>query len=210
MRTLVCILEDRSKAGKYSDGETAYRVVWDVRLVRWPSGEVLNETTLYGETSPLKSKAGPGYGAPPRDKLFQWLVGKLDYMRVVYTDKPIFEMDIAPDGQTAATLWVFVRLWDIENGQQLHLLGSGDDHMTFSPDGTLVATGSPEGVVRLWRSATGEVLHELDGSTTGTLPAGRLAFSPDGATLASTFSDGTLEAWPKSGVRHMEHTTCCS
>jgi len=195
VRTLVCIQEGRSKAGTYSDGETAYRVVWDVRLVRWPSGEVLDETTLYGEASLLKSKAGPGYGAPPKEKLFQWLDNKLDYLRVLYTDNPIFDMAIAPDGQTAATLWVFVRLWDIESEQQLHLLGNGDDHMTFSPDGTLVATGSPEGVVRLWSAATGEVLHELDGSTKGNFLAGRLIFSPDGATLVSSAPDGTLRLW---------------
>ncbi|MSR58779.1 MAG: hypothetical protein EXS05_14190 [Planctomycetaceae bacterium] len=49
----------------------------------------------------------------------------------------------------------------------------------FSPDGTLLATGSSEGDLKLWDGATGALLHTL---TQGGYP---IAFSPDGKTLIS-------------------------
>ncbi|MDB5352002.1 MAG: translocation protein TolB [Planctomycetota bacterium] len=54
--------------------------------------------------------------------------------------------------------------------------------MTFSPDGTLLATGGYGTKARLWRVSDGEFLRELDtGPSQGGLAP---VFSPDGKTLA--------------------------
>jgi eukaryotic-like serine/threonine-protein kinase len=61
--------------------------------------------------------------------------------------------------------------------------------VAFSPDGTLLATGSSQ-TARLWNAATGQTIRTLTGHTNG--PA--VAFSPDG-TLLATGSSQTARLW---------------
>ena len=59
--------------------------------------------------------------------------------------------------------------------------------MAFSPDGTILATGGYDNVLRLWDVATGRKRAELAGHT-GWIES--LAFSPDGRVIASGGLDG--------------------
>jgi RNA polymerase sigma factor (sigma-70 family) len=68
----------------------------------------------------------------------------------------------------------------------------------FAPDGQTVASAGGDGVILLWVSATGQVLHTLAGHC-GAIHA--LAFAPDGKTLASAGADGTIRLWdPTTGA----------
>jgi WD40 repeat protein len=60
--------------------------------------------------------------------------------------------------------------------------------LAFSPDGGSLATGSGNGVVRLWDVATGEELLKLK---LGQVDVRAVTFSPDGATLAACSRDGS-------------------
>ena len=68
--------------------------------------------------------------------------------------------------------------------------------LCFSPDGTMLATGS-KGIVRVWRVADGLAVLSLEES-----PAmvSLLAFSPDGTVLAASSEDGRVFIW-QVGVR---------
>ncbi|KAK0723422.1 hypothetical protein B0T26DRAFT_801956 [Lasiosphaeria miniovina] len=64
--------------------------------------------------------------------------------------------------------------------------------VAFSPDSALVASGSWDQTVRLWRSDTGECVQELKGHSDS---VSSVAFSPDSALVASGSRDRTVRLW---------------
>ncbi|MCC6190762.1 MAG: WD40 repeat domain-containing protein, partial [Anaerolineales bacterium] len=64
--------------------------------------------------------------------------------------------------------------------------------LAFSADGQLLATGSYDEVVRLWRVADGVLARELVGHA-GWVRS--VAFSPDGAALVSASDDDSVRVW---------------
>jgi len=61
--------------------------------------------------------------------------------------------------------------------------------VTFSSDGSLLASASGDETLRLWRAADGEMLHIL---TEHSDVITSVAFSPDGHTLVSGASDSDI------------------
>lgn len=64
--------------------------------------------------------------------------------------------------------------------------------LVFSPDGTLLASGSSDNTIRIWDVATGTEKFELSGHTH---LVNAVAFSRDGKRLASGSSDSTVRVW---------------
>jgi WD40 repeat protein len=60
------------------------------------------------------------------------------------------------------------------------------NQVAFSPDGTLIVTGSDDGTARTWDAATGEAGVTVKGGYYG---ATRVVFSPDGTLIATAFAD---------------------
>jgi WD40 repeat protein len=85
-----------------------------------------------------------------------------------------------------------------ENATQIEpfLTLSGHDApvivVEYSPDGSLIASGSEDATVRIWDSSDGSLVHELIGHME---IVNDLSFSPDGAILASTSNDGSVRFW---------------
>ena len=64
--------------------------------------------------------------------------------------------------------------------------------VTFSPDGRTLASGSWDNTIKLWDTASGQVIRTLRGHTTTIYS---VAFSPDGLTLATASWDATIKLW---------------
>jgi WD40 repeat protein len=64
--------------------------------------------------------------------------------------------------------------------------------VALSADGQLLASGSEDGMVRLWETSTGRQLAALEGHTA---PAWSVALSADGQLLASGGGDGKVRLW---------------
>ena len=94
-----------------------------------------------------------------------------------------------------------IRLWNVTTGQPLNTL---EGHMsdvwsvTFSRDGSILASGSADGTIRLWDATTGQLKQTLEGHTNDVR---NVAFSPDGLSLASGSLDRTIRLWDVTGQR---------
>jgi hypothetical protein len=64
--------------------------------------------------------------------------------------------------------------------------------VAFSPNGSLLVSGSGDSTVRIWRAADGGLQRTLAGHDAGITS---VAFSPDGSLLASGSEDGTVKLW---------------
>jgi WD40 repeat protein len=90
---------------------------------------------------------------------------------------------------------VTISLWDLKRGVPLEDFARHSGLLTaaaFSVDGSLFASGSCTGIIRMWLSDNGTAQHTLNNHTdfvTG------VTFSHNGHTLASNSTDKSIKIW---------------
>ena len=111
----------------------------------------------------------------------------------------------SPDGTIIATsggrtggsnnwlAWT-VQLWEVTTGKRINILTGHTNtvpSVAFSPDGTIIASGSRDWAVHLWEVETGKRTNTFE--HTGVVSS--IAFSPDGTTIISGNHSGEVHLW---------------
>ncbi len=94
---------------------------------------------------------------------------------------------------TAGLADVISKVYDLTTGEELFALGGhlySIRALTFSPDGTRIATSSWDETTKVWDAVTGKALLTFSGPLVDDV-----AFSPDSALLAAAGEDGTTKIW---------------
>jgi serine/threonine protein kinase len=104
---------------------------------------------------------------------------------------PSSSVTFSPDGKTLAADWdKAIGLWQVGTGELKQTL-QGHKHwagsVSFSPDGTILASGGGGGWLLLWRVSDNDLIAHLQG--------GDIAFSPDGTLLAASIGGGPIYIW---------------
>lgn len=118
---------------------------------------------------------------------------------------PINSAVLGPGGRrfaVSAESEQIVRVYDRSSGRETRLTGhrATVGGVAFSPDGATIASGSCDGTIGLWDSATGQRLAAWPAHME---EATDVAFSPDGRTLASVNLKHSIKLWHLATQREL-------
>jgi dipeptidyl aminopeptidase/acylaminoacyl peptidase len=92
-------------------------------------------------------------------------------------------------------------VWDAADGHELLTLSGHTSvvlSLSWSPDGTQLATGSWDNTAKVWDAADAQERLTLKGHTSA---VNSVSWSPDGTRLATGSNDGTAKVWEAAGGR---------
>jgi WD40 repeat protein/serine/threonine protein kinase len=159
----------------------AWTQPWDFALS--PDGQSLAVQTFRG---PVQLVSISGQGAP---------------FRLGRTSGYFPALAFNPGGETIAGVeGRNVGIWSLKSKQELLVLSGHKEEVTaitFSPDGSLIATTCGDSMTRIWDAREGRALAVLPGPWY----MRRLAFSPDGQYLAASADPGPICLYQIQGRR---------
>ena len=87
-------------------------------------------------------------------------------------------------------------IWNVEDGSLLHQVEDNNfgivNSIDFSPDDSMLVTGTDDNMVRVWEVGSASILAELSGHASQVFG---VCFSPDGEKIASGANEGSILFW---------------
>jgi len=103
-------------------------------------------------------------------------------------------LEFSPDDSLLLSGWHGVAIYNTEDlNEVMYLHGGRQSYMSFSPDGSTIATGNMDGIVWLWKTDSGEKIKEFNPRVDKWVTA--LDFNFDSDILAAGFRDGVVRIW---------------
>ncbi|WP_413163680.1 AAA family ATPase [Capilliphycus salinus ALCB114379] len=198
------------------DGQTIASASRDTTVKLWTrNGQRLK--TLIGHesvvTSVVFSPDGRQIASASADGTIKlWDVENGTEIKTINAHKGgVLDVKFSPDGQIIASSGSFdptVKLWKPDGTRLKTLRGHcqsvqqteeciGVYEVSFSPNGSILASASGDRTVKLWNVQTGKEIGTLKGHNSDVLG---VSFSPDGQTIASSSRDRTVKLWNKDGA----------
>jgi len=112
-------------------------------------------------------------------------------------------MDISPDGKTLLLGMAkppnetrpVLRMWDVKSGREIRAIADNTktiSDLKYNPNGKLIASGSNEGLIKIWESSTGQCNLQFMAHSYG---ISELLFTQGGSTLWTSSIDATARLW---------------
>ncbi|KAK9773933.1 hypothetical protein SCAR479_09574 [Seiridium cardinale] len=145
------------------------------------------------EAKRIKAKERFEKAASKQGKIVERLISASDeYVHISTHFHTPCEVDNIADAINSFTMF----LWDPEEGTKpiarLHGHQKQVNHVTFSPDGTLIASSSFDNHTKIWSARDGKFINTLRGHVA---PVYQCAFSADSRLLVTASKDTTLKVW---------------
>ncbi len=98
------------------------------------------------------------------------------------------------DGRLLAAGAHDVWVWETETGAERFSLRFGEEtrQIAFSPDGARLTAAGMRGLIRVWDTASGDLIHSL---SDGEWQVAGIVYSADGTQLITGSTDGALRRW---------------
>lgn len=129
-----------------------------------------------------------------------WDLASREVVLQVPASGAIGQVAFSPNGDVlAATGYRIVNLWNASTGNLIHSLTGFDaavNAIAFDPNGSRLATGGGDWLVRFWDTKSGAETGRLTGHSG---PVQGIAFSRDGSRIATGSRDKTVRLWDASG-----------
>lgn len=140
---------------------------------------------------------------------------------MIEKDNPVESISFSPDKKHLVTSSMAceddeLKIWDIDTGRIIHKLKGHTDYVaevSYSPDGSLIASASGDGTIRIWDSAKNETIKVLTDTSAenGQTAFTSVLFNPKEKQVAATLYNGEIVVWDLySGtvVSKMTHGNC--
>ena len=194
------------------DGATLFSMSRDKTIRLWETTTGEHRKTLIGYMEGIQSLAfgpdgirlatGENYSFDKEYSIYLWNTATGEHIKTLTGYEARAEsLAFSPDGTILANGgYRTINLWNVATGEHIKTLRGPNkankerlyDHgeevynLTFSPDGTILASSNYNDTIKLWNVATGEYIRGLTGHAGGLSgEVSSLAFHPDGTLLAS-------------------------